>query len=207
MEISSAAGDEEYLYVFCTNASRYDAYLDVNTKKNVSMVYVNDLFNRMLNGQGVYTPFVPGEIRGDIPDRETADTELILIDRDAFTQMKLAPSATVVKQTDYMTLVRIQKGERWLDSMSGGMIIGELSAGTDACFATFEEKGTHQKIRIDLELPVESKVRIRTENAGTFEFTLPAGRDQYSVDLPPVDGVIALCVMDSDAVIHGYEFM
>ena len=207
LDMREAAGGEDYLYVFAKSSGRYDAYLDVNTRKNVSMVFVSDLFNRMVSSGGVYRPFVPGALRGDIPDRETADAELILIDRDARAQFALSEAATVVRENDYMTLVRVPKGERWLNSMSGGMIAKTLSAGTNAYFALFDETRAYSALKIDLELAGETKIRIYSERSDTFEFTLPAGRDKYEIGFPAGDLKICLCAPEADIVIHGYEFL
>ena len=206
-DIYEAAMGEDYLYVFSKSTSRYDAYLDVNTQKNVSMIYVNDLFNHMIENLGVYAPFVPGTVRGDIPDRQTADAELILVDRDVRTQIHLSPSATVVAETPYLTLIRVQRGERWLDSMAGGMVNKTLSVGSNAYFAIFEEAPAYSTLKIDLELSADTKIRINSEKAGTFEFTLPAGRDSYEIGFPTGDRLVCLSSPEADIVIHGYEFM
>lgn len=206
-EIYDAAMGEDYVYVFSKSSSRYDAYLDVNTGKNISMVYVNDLFNHMMENGGVYAPFVPGTVRGDIPDRETADAELILVDKNVRTQIHLSPSATVVAENPYLTLIRIQRGQRWLDSMAGGISNKTLSVGSNAYFAIFEEKPAYSALKIDLELSAETKIRLNTEKSGTFEFTLPAGRDSYEIGFPAGDRLVCLSAPEADIVIHGYEFM
>lgn len=207
IDMREAAGGEDYVYVFAKSAGRYDAYLDVNTKKNVSMVYMSDLYNQMVASGGVYRPFVPGMLRGDIPDRETADAELILIDRDARPQLLLSDAATVVRENEYMTLVRVPRGERWLNGISGGMIARQLSAGTSAYFALFDEGSAYSTLKIDLELSGETKLRVYTERSDTYEFTLPEGRDSYNIGFPAGDLRICLCAPEADIIIHGFEFL
>lgn len=205
-EIRTAIGSEECVDVFADAATRFDSLLDVSTKDSRSIVFINDLNNRTVGTGGVYEPFVPDEIRGDIPCRPTADAELLLLDRDALTHVELSPDTTVVAQNDLMTLIRIVPGKRWADSMLGGPVGTSLSAGTKAFFVSFDGSA-HRALFADISSQTGeagAEVTVTTGSGNSFSFTLSEGRNTYEI-ITGGDGTVGIC-SDSDISIYSYRF-
>lgn len=202
--IRAAIGGERYVDVIGDSKTRYDALLDVNEPASVSVIYVNDLFNHTAQSGGVYEPFVPAEIRGDLPDRLTADAELMVFDRDALSHAELSPYATVEAETELMTLVRVTPGERWADSMLGGPVGTRLPAGTTAYFVRFDD-GSPETLRIDMTLAADARVVVGIGNDGGTAFELPAGRDEYELS---VNGARTVTfTADCDVRFSSYSFL
>ena len=204
--VDEAIGDSDYLYVFADVNTRYDALQDVNSRKNDSKVYVNDLFNNMVRNGGVYEPFIPEIIRGDIPDRLTTSTELILLDNKSNNLITWSPSVQVMADAKTMKLMKISSGIRCMDAMAGGFIGDHLPAGTQGVFVNFKTECVSSQIAIDIELSKEANVIITIGGNEKVQFTLPAGRDCYTISGDDIR-VITLSTDDADITLYGYEFL
>lgn len=201
--IRQALDGQQHITVVGDSRTRYDCFLDVNSRDSTCIVYINDLFNRMVSSGGVYVPFVPEELHGDIPGNLTPDCSLILLDRDALSQIQLSDSASVIAGTSTMTLVRITPGERWADSVLGGPVGTKVAAKAPAWFISFDGKA-HQTLVVDLELAEETQVVISGPEISGLSFTLPAGRDTYRIG---IGGAGRVCITPGcNAVIRSYSF-
>lgn len=197
----------EYLYVYGTNNECYNASLDVNSKSDTCMVYVNDLFNNMVASDGVYTPFMPAVQKGVTPDRLTPDTRLVVIDRIAYSQMKLAEDVEILTPDEHdMYAVMLPADGRWLDSMMGGVIGNVLPKDTACVIAIYDEQllDASLKLSFDMELPTASAINVILGTT-VYSLDLPAGRDTYNLDVGKQMKVIRIIVKDCDATIYGYD--
>lgn len=171
------------------------------------MVYINDLYNNMIETDGVFIPFIPAISRGMLPDREIPNTSILVLDRLAMSQLKLSANAKVLYKTtnENLYLVEIPHEERWLESIVGGVVESTLTKGTPAYIRLFGgETSSVQKVSVDIELLAESEIIIQLDQQ-KYLFTLPACRDIYEIELPsPAQYVIISCA-DSDINFYGYS--
>ena len=206
--VKEAVGDREFMYVYGSNQREYYAYLDPNTKKNVHMVYINDLYNRTIQSDGVYLPFVPDIQRGTIPQYMTPDTDLLVIDRDAM--VNLALSDRVVRETQddtlFMQVIRIPRGERWVDAFLGGPLGGAVKKNTACHIYLFREEFRQQPVKVSLNLEFEEDTALIVSFGDTsYSFDLPAGKDTYSITVPDPTEVISFRAKDSDMIVHSFR--
>ncbi len=205
--ISSVIGDDPYLYVYSTWVY-YNSELDVRSRNETSMCYVNDLYNNTMQTGGVYIPFVPNTQRGAIPFYKTPDTDLIVMDTNSFHQVQLSDSAELIASTPLLKAVRITKGEPWLDSMMGGIVDGNvLRRGTTLNIVLFNEElsSGRGQFKFDIEVDEETDLILTIEGMNPQVFTVPDYRDTYTMDIPKGASWITIVLPNSSAHLYGFE--
>ena len=205
--ISSVLDGQPYLYVYSTWVY-YNTQLDIISRDETTMCYVNDLYNNMMHQGGYYIPFVPNTQRGAIPANMTPDTDLIVMDTNSFHQVQLSDSASVIASTPLLKAVRITPGERWLDSMMGGIVDGNvLRKGTTLNIVLFNEELSNGKgqLKFDIDVDEETDLILTIEGRKPQVFTVPDYRDTYTMDIPKGATWITIVLPSSSAHLYSYE--
>ena len=205
--ISSILDGDSYLYVYSTWVY-YNTELDIRSRNETTMCYVNDLYNNMMHQGGYYVPFVPNTQRGAIPVNMTPDTDLIVMDTNSFHQIQLSDSAKVIASTPLLKAIRITPGERWLDSMMGGIVEGNvLRKGTTLNIVLFNEElsGGKGQFKFDIDVDEETDLILTIEGRKPQVFTVPDYRDTYTMDIPTGATWITIVLPNSSAHLYGYE--
>ena len=209
-QVSDVIGGEEYLYVYSTWVY-YNTALDVRSRDETFMCYVNDLYNNTLHSGGVYIPFVPNTQRGAIPRNTTPDTDLIVMDASAYNQVQLSEYAELAADTPILKAIRIQKGQRWLDSMMGGIVDGNvLRKGVKLNVALFNKELSNgkSKLKFDIDVDAETELILTMEIGSeqkSFSFTIPDYRDTYTLDIPQGTTWITMILTGSSAHLYKFE--
>ena len=205
--ISSVLDGDPYLYVYSTWVY-YNTELDIRSRDETTMCYVNDLYNNMMHQGGRYVPFVPNTQRGAIPANMTPDTDLIVMDTNSFHQIQLSDSASVLANTPLLKAIRITPGERWLDSMMGGIVEGNvLRKGTTLNIVLFNEELSSGKgqLKFDIDVDQETELILTIEGRKPNVFTVPDYRDTYTMDIPKGATWITIVLPNSSAHLYSYE--
>ena len=205
--ISSVLDGDPYLYVYSTWVY-YNTELDIRSRDETTMCYVNDLYNNMMHQGGYYVPFVPNTQRGAIPANKTPDTDLIVMDTNSFHQIQLSDTASVIASTPLLKAIRITPGERWLDSMMGGIVDGNvLRRGTTLNIVLFNEalSSGRGQLKFDIDVDEETDLILTIEGRKPQVFTVPNYRDTYTMDIPKGATWITIVLPNSSAHLYGYE--
>lgn len=209
-EIVEALDGRDYLYINTspdniTTAGKLNAY----TSTNAGHVDLNLLFNHMWENPGVYTPYVPENARGTIPDRNTADTNIFILDNTAYPLVSYAEGVRVITAPDnLLQYAEFTPGQRVFDSMIANVWNYVLDAGKPGIIGIFspELKSVPLKVRLCLELSQEAEMTILT-NSENYPVQLHAGRDWYEIDFTNPTDAMNFSVADCDIEIIGYELV
>ena len=207
-KVSGQVGSQEYLYICGESGKFYDIYLDVNHPRTTQTVSVNDLFVKAVDSQGVYMPFVPPAQRGMIPEYETPDTDMILMDKAAALQIMLADGAEILNpEGEYLFAVRIPRDKPWMDSLLGGPLNGIAAKGESCYIKLFNQQYTAGPIAItvDIELNTPSEFQVYTNKTNYTSFHFPAGRNSYTLSIASPSDVIRFVAPDSEMRIYDYQ--
>lgn len=183
LENIPAETDPLYIFTVETTSAYYGA-MDAYSDKGISFVKLNDVFNHMYASKGVYVPFVPDGLRGNIPDRETPDTDTILLDPTAYAMMGLSANTEhLTYNEDGLHLVRIlNKQERWLDWVIGNTTNTILEAGDTGILLVFDENLLQSPMTFRFQAKVDSDVVFSIfSDRETKTLQLEAGLHEYEV--------------------------
>ena len=209
-EIVEALDGRDYIYINTspdniTTAGKLNAY----TSTNSGHVDLNLLFNHMWDNPGVYTPYVPENARGTIPDRPTADTNIFILDNTAYPLVSFAEGVRVITAPDnLLQYAEFTPGQRVFDSMIANVWNYVLDAGKPGIIGIFspELRSAPVKVRLCLELNKEAQMTILSNNE-TYPVQLHPGRDWYEIDFNVPTDAMNFTVPDSDVEIIGYELV
>ena len=209
MQLNEMLAGEEQLYVYADYSYICDAAADANSDKGIPMVYINDLFNKTVESEGVYEPFVPSAQRGTVADSLTPDCRYIAMDKDAYGHLELADGVqATATDNGSMYLIELPEEGRWVDSIMGGPIRTLLQQGKACVIADFDEtrKGVPVTLSIHMDLHEDSTVVVSV-NDKRISFELPAGEDTYKIDFPDSADKYIVTIENCDANIYGYELI
>ena len=163
----------DLLFVYTDDQiSSYYGAMDVYSPKGITYVSLNDLFNHLYDTKGIYVPFIPDGLRGNIPVRETPDTDTIFLDPTSYAMLKLSENAEhLTFNEDGLHLVKItDKNERWLDWVIGNTENLYLEAGNTGILLIFSDK------YIQSPLTFRFKVMADSDN-GLYHFFRRGSKD------------------------------
>lgn len=211
-EALEIVGSDEYVYTGTDFLNIVYSKLAVNSRQNASYILMNDFFNSLYDNQGVYRPFKPDmEIRGTRMDRETIDTEWLLMDNCVYDLLKVNESVEHLSSNEpnaRLHVLKLQSGVRWVDSVLGNVKNYVLKAGSPGIMILYDAE--QQKIPL--------KVRLNVEASQEATLTLKSAAEMNALDLVPGeqwveadfneswDALNVLCT-DCDLKIYGYELI
>lgn len=100
----------------------YSYMLDAHLNRPMQQVTVEQMFLKMNESKGVYSPFIPEAQSPNLNNHETPDTDLFVLGMTIAEHLELRPGVQAFPtENGHFTVARITKGERWLDSMLYGM--------------------------------------------------------------------------------------
>ena len=204
--VLDAIGDEEYLYV--STDPQYGSYgtLAVNTRQNAGWVLWNDLFNSLVNSDGVYRPYVPSiPLRGTVVTQSLPDTELLVMDDAVFNLLKPSANANVTSSA-LLYAVRIRPGERWLDSMIGNLQNYTLAKDTPGILIIFDEEAQKRPMRLRMKILCDRDALL-TVRTGFEERTvsLVPGTQWAEIGFDVPASALNFFCTDADIDVYAYE--
>ena len=208
-DVLDAIGDDEYIYV--GTDFQYGAYnsLSVNSRQNDCYVLWTDMFNALNETGGVYRPFVPvHELRGTLQDRALMDTDLLVMDDTVYKMLETSKN-TATFSTPKLYAIRIQPGERWVDSLIGNVIKYELNKGVPGILTILNEETLNSPIRIRLYVKCDQEnaaLRIISEN-DTAEVPLATGVQWVEVEFERPAATYNFISDDCMIYVYDYEVL
>ncbi len=206
--IREAIAGRDFMYIYGSGLLEYNAYLDPNTKKSVTMVSVNDLYNNTLQSDGIYEPFLPSVQRGTIPQNLTPDMDLFVVDKGALNHLILSDSIQWETEDPSlnMQVLSIPQGERWVDAFLGGPVNGKLGSNTAGYISLFKEEYRQHCVTVHLEIDISNDTEFVVGFGDqAFSFNLPAGRDTYVIRLSAPTDTISFVAKDSELRIISFS--
>lgn len=184
LQLIDEDADPIYLYSVETNTSYYGA-MDAYSRKSISFVKLNDMFNQLYATQGVYQPFVPEGQRGNIATLPTPQTDILFMDATVYYMLKLAEDNTshFTENREALHLVKITDTSKpWLDAIVGNTTNTILSAGDTGILLIFNDRY--------LQSPCTMKFTIKCDQPTNLKFF-----SNYEAKMIPLE-----------AGMHEYEF-
>ena len=100
----------------------YTYYLESRLNEPMQQVTTDQIFLEMDQSKGVYSPFVPVDQSPNINNHETPDTDTFVLGMTIAEHLELSDSVTAQQtKNGLFTIVQIQPGERWVDTMMYGL--------------------------------------------------------------------------------------
>lgn len=179
----------------------YSYWLDCHLNAPMQEVTIEQMFIKMDESGGVYTPFVPIEQAPNINNHSTPDTDIFVLGMTVGDQLKLSENVKAHQTANgHFTVVEITPGERWVDSMIYGL--------TD--YTLYQDKTGFLKIFNGNPNP-DGTLNLSITAAGNSTLVVNGGaiplepqRAVYELTLPYSD-VITIKAEDGDAEIYSYS--
>ena len=208
--VQDIIGDDEYIYIQGKQSFLHHVYLDVNNPDNTQTVLLQDILPAIMENNGIYEPFLPPQRRGTLPANLTPDTDLLLIDKDAFKWIKLTENARDLCPKELrLHAVKIQREEPWIESMLDVVKEGTVKAGDYCRLYIFPAalRNTAVTVNIDMELSEATELQVYYDRQRCYSFNLPAERDQYSINIPKPQDFIAFRPVNANMQIYSYSIV
>ncbi|MBR0391875.1 MAG: glycosyltransferase family 39 protein [Oscillospiraceae bacterium] len=200
-------GGEDYLFVYTNDKHVVEGGLDVYSKKNISWISMNDLFNHIYPEYGVYIPFLPEATRGMTPEKLTPVVETIVFDFTSFPLIQFSEDTrTMLSEDSQYCMVQFEKGQRFIDCMIANLFEKKLSINTPGILGICREDWQTQPVHVKLEIEstVEQEMKF-ISNALTYRIPVQAGKATYEFDVYQPEAVYNLLVETEEITIHRFE--
>ena len=184
-EINALIGDTECLGI---TQRRYDDYysywLESRLSEPLHQVTIDQMFLRMKDTDGFYSPFVPVEQAPNVHNHETPDTDRFVLGKTIAEHLELNGSVTVHKtQNGHFSFLTIDPEERWADTIMFGLDDDFLYDGVNGYVMILNEnRNLDGKMVITLSARGDGILDVGgarielTENKHDYEITLPYDR-------------------------------
>lgn len=167
--------DVLYIYDNLSNTANYGAF-DVYSRKDISYAHSSDLFRTLYSEGGIYKPFYPSSMRGNIIRNLTPDTDTLVLDEATASMMQFSPTNTTHISTDsgLLHMVRILDSTRPLvDAFIVNSENHVLKDGVEGFLVVCGEEY--------LQAPCNISIRIRCDHAASL--IVSSGTDTKTIDL------------------------
>ena len=126
LEVLSVADDENIIYVASDISNAYVlnqyAIVESETKANIMYSTKQNLFANAYENSGVYVPFAPDAFQGTVYGNVLPDSGIMVINNEVYDLIEVRKESEIYETTlGSLHLVRLNKGEGWLDSVMGNV--------------------------------------------------------------------------------------
>ena len=197
-----------YLYTVETTTSYYGA-LDVYSRKGISYVHMNDMFNQLYSSKGKYLPFVPEGQRGNTPTLMTPNTNTLVMDPTVFYMLKLAENNTThfTENEEGLHLVKISDlSKPWLDAVIGNTSNTILSAGETGILLIFNDAYLQSPCTVKLTVKCDQPTTLRFfSSAETKNVSLEEGMHNYEIVFEHPMNAYNFVAESGDIRLYGFD--
>lgn len=196
-----------YVYLL-SDEGIVDIGVDVNTKKNSNVVYINDFINCLQRNKGVYTPFIPEKMRGMVSVKETPEVDTLMVDNVSFPLLQLSKSAKASSPEGHGTVyvIHFSPGERIVDSTLSNMKRRVLAAGKPGILLLYNDEYLQRPLTVRMEIESESEQTLTmnsTHELHTVELT--AGKAWYEIHFDRAEEAFNFQTPDAPIKVSAYE--
>ena len=166
----------------------YSYWLDGRLNRPMQQVTADEMFVQMENTGGVYRPFVPTRQAPNVNNHETLDADTLVLGMTIAEHLELSEHVMSQKTANgHFTVVELEKGKPWVDSMMYGMDENTFVKDTDGWINVYNDnRNINGQLIITLTAygegtvlkVADQSVRL-TEQAAEYEFILPYKREVY----------------------------
>ena len=179
----------------------YSYWLESRLNGPMQQVTTDQIFVTMEGTGGVYSPFVPVDQNPNVNNHETPDTDTFVLGKTVAEHMELSESVTAEKtENGHFTVIQIQPGERWVDTMMFGLDDNALYAGKDGYIHIFDSR---RNIDGNLNLTITAYGE-GVLNIGGTALQMEAAAKTYEVTVP-FKRLISFTAENGTVQILGYE--
>ncbi len=178
----------------------YSYWLDCHLNAPMQQVTNEQIFLKMDESNGIYTPFIPIEQAPNINNHSTPDTDTFVLGMTVGEQLKLSDNVKAHKTANgHFTIVEIVPGEKWIDSMIYGLTDYKLHQDKTAYLQIYtEDQNTDGIMNLSISASGNSSLII---NGGT----LPLSPEKATYELSlPYSKVTSIKAVGGDAEIYSY---
>ena len=204
--IHKGLGGREYLHVCAPDQCDYG--LDVNSPHNVIRVQGEDFIRHLQENGGVYVPFVPSSTRGMTAERQTPDTDTLVIDENVFQNIQFGENATTyISDYNSFEITVFRKGERIVDCVMTGNRYPTVDADTPCWLRVYNEGLMNRPVKVRLEIESDQEQTLEFSTDGTGFHTIPVQAGRYWYDLSVGSGTAEYTIIfpSGSVKLHEYE--
>ena len=180
----------------------YSFWLESRLNEPMQEVTIDQMFVKMDESKGIYSPFVPIEQAPNVNNHLTTDTDTFVLGKTIGELLELSDSVQATKTTNgHFTIAKITPGERWVDSMLYGMDDNKLYTGKTAFIHIYREDiNPNEKMNLSISASGDSALLIN----GEISVPLTAKRATYNISMP-YSAVNTIEAENGDAEIFSYS--
>ena len=207
LEVHRLTGDEKYIYLHTLEGTA-EGGIDVNTRKNSDIVFLNDFINYVSKNNGCYLPFVPEKVRGFSSEKLTEDVNTLVLDNTCYPMIKLSPYADADSpfQHNNFFVVHFTPGERLFDSTIGNVKNKVLSVGTPGILLFYDPALVSHPITISFDIESSKSQVMKIFCSRELQtIDLKEGRDWYEVTFSKPEDAFNFTVEEADIKLHAYK--
>ena len=182
LEVNETVGDRRCLGVTQRYYDDiYSYWLDSHLNVPMQQVTIDQMFVQMEETKGVYRPFVPVVQAPNINNHETPETDTFVLGMTIAEHLELSDRTAAVRtKHGHFTVVNIEPGARWVDTMMFGLDDNKLYDGNTGYLHVFSDDRT-----IDGNL----YLKLTASGSGTLKFgqqtvEISSQRKTYEIAVP-----------------------
>lgn len=181
----------------------YTNLLDVSLTIPIMQVTADQMYAETEKAGGVYQPFVPLDQSPNVGCGITPQTEDLVLSHFVANHLELSEYAAARKtENGYFTLVHMQEGKPWVDSMMYGLSDDTLKKDKYSCIHIYNENRIRDgQAVLHLAAVGEGTLRINDQTVQVSGGML----QRFDIPLSNVNPIINISAPDDDIVIAGYS--
>ena len=180
----------------------YSYWLDGRLNVPMQQVTFDQMFIQMEETDGVYSPFVPVEQSPNVNNHSTPDTDKFVLGITVAEHLELSENIRSAEKTSngHFTVVTIDPGERWLDSMLYGLDDNSLYPGESGFIHIFDgNRNVDGSLYLQITASGSGYLNINGERIALSEQV-----QVYDCKIPYTQ-LINLTAEDATVYIYGYS--
>lgn len=175
-------------------------WLEGHLNGPMQQVTIDQMFVTMQDTNGVYVPFVPQEQAPNVNNHITPDTDTLVLGMTIAEQLELSDTVKSVKTSNgHFTIVTLQPGQRWVDSMFYGLDNNTLHAGAEGYLQVFDMERNREGAFI-LHFTASGKGSLNIQGQ---RVKLSEEKKNYSMTVA-FEPLVSILAEDEDARIFSY---
>lgn len=200
-EVNETIGHHESLGVTQRYYDDIHSYwLEGHLNGPMQQVTIDQMFVTMQDTNGVYVPFVPQEQAPNVNNHITPDTDTLVLGMTIAEHLELSDTVKSVKTSNgHFTIVTLQPGQRWVDSMFYGLDNNTLHAGTEGYLQVFDMERNREGAFI-LHFTASGKGSLNIQGQ---RVKLSEEKKNYSMTVA-FEPLVSILAEDEDARIFSY---
>ena len=179
----------------------YSFWLDCRLNEPMQQVTIDQMFVKMEESNGIYSPFIPIEQAPNVNNHLTTDTDTFVLGKTIAELLEVSDTVQATPTANgHFTVVKTTPGTRWVDSMLYGMDDNTLYNGKTAYLHIFREDRTPGELmNLTISASGDSNIQINgqsfplTPERSAFVFNM-----QYSPD-------VTITAENGDVQIYSYS--